>query len=163
MFLPLGPWRRRKVSNNSIRYIDNTRLMCTHRPSQKEELRAFLTASRCFSLLGIPYFPVFSRQVLCSTVGVVQRHRFSLVRREPRLRSRDGDERHHRPVTASAPDRRHWWRGRRWPKLRPNAIELMLLLAAAAAALPQPPPKRVPQYRCESSWLHVQYIIIYTY
>ena len=48
---------------------------------------------------------MFFGQALCSTVGVVQRHRFSLVRREPRLRSRDGDERHHRPVTASAPDR----------------------------------------------------------
>ena len=48
---------------------------------------------------------LFFRQVLCSTVGVVQRHRFSLVRREPRLRSRGGDERHHRTVTASAPDR----------------------------------------------------------
>ena len=48
---------------------------------------------------------MFFGQVLCSTVGVVQRHRFSLVRREPRLCSRDDDERHHRPVTASAPDR----------------------------------------------------------
>ena len=76
----------------------------------KKELHALLTASASHCLT----YHLFSRffgQVLCSTVGVVQKHRFSLVRREPRLCSRDNDERHHRPVMASAPDRRHWWWG----------------------------------------------------
>ena len=43
--------------------------MCTHRPSQKEELRAFLTASHCLTYHLFTFFG----QVLCSTVGVVRK------------------------------------------------------------------------------------------
>ena len=62
-------------------------------------------------MLDLPFLFTFLRQVHCSTVVVVRKHRISLVRRKPRLNSRERDTGHHRPVMASAPDRRNWWWG----------------------------------------------------
>ena len=62
-------------------------------------------------MLALPFLFTFLRQVHCSTVVVIRKHRNSLVRRKPRLNSRERDEGHHRPVMALAPDRRNWWWG----------------------------------------------------
>ena len=104
MFLPLGPWRRRKVSNNSIRYIDNTRLMCTHRPSQK---RTTCNANCfCSSLLDIPsLFHVFPGRVLCSTVDVVRKTQNLAGPARAAAVSREREVGHHRPAMASTPAR----------------------------------------------------------